>query len=1484
MAVQSTAALELILQLNDQMTAQLGSVRKEMSQLGGSAVQTGGILKNALSFSGGLILAQGVMAAVEAIRALSSSSLTLNANLETTTVAFTTLLGSAEAAGSYLKQLRDFASKTPFEFPELAQSAQRLIGFGFQAETVIPILRSVGDAVASLGGGANEIRRVELAFGQMKAAGRATNEELLQLAELGLPVYQILGTAFGKTTAEIRKMASDGIIPAEQAIVALAQGFDKRFGGGMSAQAQTFNGLMSTLKDNIGLALQSLGSGVFANAKAGLASLVELTGSPNFQEFARVVGTNIGNALTSLAGLLRTVLPLFSAIATQAVSWGMNIGASLAKGIAMAASLVVQALSVIGGIISSWLKPGSPPKLLPDLDKWGTEAGQVYLDGWGDADDFSSLRSLQSGIHDILKNLQAAGTIEKVDIIPTLFGSQDALRRIVTEMRTVGSVSSEAFEQLQSAMGPAAQTSMQFVQSFVELEQATRNAERAQAELNRASSYYDTILGGLRKELEAIQRSYDQQLRPINDQIAALDEQEKTIRDTQRTRELNAILADNEADAEEKALAAIELRRIEVEREQRAIERQRDSAVRSISDQIDAVELQRDAELERLESSLAAAEAIQAAAQRVHDVEKARIESTKEQNSLIQEQASLITSLQNAGGGGGGGGGIGGLGLEGLANMPSLADLVEPITDVTQAINDTKSAFQDTTQNAIAPFASSFALIQQAFEPLAPSFEILRAQLQSLFVQLADGDVSGFFTTIINAVVSFFPVFATQVNQWRTAALDWIIEAAPEAGTRMGAFIGVILAWVIDAAAKLVPLFAQLAVISVTWLVTDVLPRIPALLSAFYQFFVNALTEILAYITPSFSAIGKQFVSWLQDTVIPAIQKGMSEFARFIIDGLVRVASDITRPLGDMIASVQSMVGDWADAGSSLVSNFLEGIQGAWGRVTNFVDGALQALRDLLPGSEPKDASSPLYNLGDAGLGFATMFIDGIVDGMQRNIPLVLQQLSVLKQSTIDALTTLGREMNDISSRIFKDQADLIRDQVASWRSAFDLLGDTTDDKAQKALESAMEKQKKAIEANKNAIEKHKQAVADLHKEEKAGMVIGQKLGDIESKLSRSYLLSQSEIEKLLSEREKLTRDLEQSKQKQTSLRETVQQRDKDIDITVIGIEQSKKDISDAQRSLDMFYEKTRQLRSIVDALPAQLQKIEQEAKRFSDSQLASDYYAMRSKQILEIARLEKDMLNAKSEQEAALIKAQIAMLKQAHDLERQSFEDLAKNGGRRTAETQKAIQGFVQQYNALIEQGIRLQDEAEGKQDGERRKLQIDASRMFQEAQAMQAMIRQLFGSAMAVGIDPFKEGLKNIPRLEQSMKDLKAEAERLLLFSTGVVGTEMETSLKKDAAALIEEAKRIQAIIDVMKSAPSGATVPGQLLPPGQITPIPGFDIRPTNPQPIAPKPQDITINVDARGAVDPLALEQSVKRAVQAAMQSIASNAALRSKYSI
>ncbi|MEW6048248.1 MAG: tape measure protein, partial [Bacillota bacterium] len=193
----------------------------------------------------------------------------LAAQWEQAQIAFTTLLGSAEEANKFLGQLVEFAARTPFNLTNITQASRQLLAYGFAAEQVLPTLSAIGDAVAALGGGADEIQRAVLAIGQMRAKGKVAGEEMRQLTELGIPAGEMLAESIGVSVPEAMELVEKRAIDASRGIAAVLEGINRRFAGAMEVQSRTLLGRLSTLRDNVEIILRGLGQDILRLTRLG---------------------------------------------------------------------------------------------------------------------------------------------------------------------------------------------------------------------------------------------------------------------------------------------------------------------------------------------------------------------------------------------------------------------------------------------------------------------------------------------------------------------------------------------------------------------------------------------------------------------------------------------------------------------------------------------------------------------------------------------------------------------------------------------------------------------------------------------------------------------------------------------------------------------------------------------------------------------------------------------------------------------------------------------------------------------------------------------------------------------------------------------------------------------------------------------------------------------------------------------------------------
>lgn len=222
------------------------------------------------------LAAIAVTALQSALSAGKSAFVDYNAELEQTRVAFTSMLGSADQANTMIANLQKFAAETPFEMPGVRDAAQQLLAFGYDANEIIPTLTALGNAASGLGRGQDGFNHLAFVFGQIRTTGQLMGQDVMQLAQLGVPVKDILAKNLGLTKEELARIGELGI-DANVAIKALIDGMNERFPEMMKKQSETFEGVLSNIKDNIGQAFGLSGLPLFEDAKNMLLEIKNIT-------------------------------------------------------------------------------------------------------------------------------------------------------------------------------------------------------------------------------------------------------------------------------------------------------------------------------------------------------------------------------------------------------------------------------------------------------------------------------------------------------------------------------------------------------------------------------------------------------------------------------------------------------------------------------------------------------------------------------------------------------------------------------------------------------------------------------------------------------------------------------------------------------------------------------------------------------------------------------------------------------------------------------------------------------------------------------------------------------------------------------------------------------------------------------------------------------------------------------------------------------
>jgi tape measure domain-containing protein len=172
-----------------------------------------------------------------------------------------TLDGTAEATEARLKVLRNVAQLPGLGFEEAVRGDIRLRAAGISAKTSEGALRAFGNALATVGGGKDQLDGVIMALAQISAKGKVSAEEINQLAERVPQIRAAMKDAFG--TADTEKLGKQGLTSEKfiEGIVAQLAKLPAVSGGAQNA-VENFEDAWKSLKTEMTEMIVPLASGV----------------------------------------------------------------------------------------------------------------------------------------------------------------------------------------------------------------------------------------------------------------------------------------------------------------------------------------------------------------------------------------------------------------------------------------------------------------------------------------------------------------------------------------------------------------------------------------------------------------------------------------------------------------------------------------------------------------------------------------------------------------------------------------------------------------------------------------------------------------------------------------------------------------------------------------------------------------------------------------------------------------------------------------------------------------------------------------------------------------------------------------------------------------------------------------------------------------------------------------------------------------------
>lgn len=175
------------------------------------------------------------------------------------------LIQDAHQADVLFSQIKAAAVESPYQIKELVNYTKQLAAYGVEQNKLFDTVMQYADVAAGLGA---DMSRINLAMGQIRAAGVLKGTELRQLTELGIPMVQLLSDKLSElrgelvTTGEVFSMISDKAISfrmVEEIFNDLTSA-GGRFYNMQQKQSETLKGQWSNLQDTFSIMFDEIGN------------------------------------------------------------------------------------------------------------------------------------------------------------------------------------------------------------------------------------------------------------------------------------------------------------------------------------------------------------------------------------------------------------------------------------------------------------------------------------------------------------------------------------------------------------------------------------------------------------------------------------------------------------------------------------------------------------------------------------------------------------------------------------------------------------------------------------------------------------------------------------------------------------------------------------------------------------------------------------------------------------------------------------------------------------------------------------------------------------------------------------------------------------------------------------------------------------------------------------------------------------------------
>ena len=197
----------------------------------------------------GIAISAAIYGVASALTSASAAVLTFSNNLDEARISMEYFARDSKQAQQYIRELENFAAYTPFSTESAINMAKYLQAMSVPMESSKAVLTVISDTAAATGASEENMQRIVTAMGQVLTKGKLAAEEVRQLANANIPIYDILKEELNLTGQQIKDLGNQNI-EGSKAVVAILDGLQKRYEGASAKIAETMGGMVETIKDD----------------------------------------------------------------------------------------------------------------------------------------------------------------------------------------------------------------------------------------------------------------------------------------------------------------------------------------------------------------------------------------------------------------------------------------------------------------------------------------------------------------------------------------------------------------------------------------------------------------------------------------------------------------------------------------------------------------------------------------------------------------------------------------------------------------------------------------------------------------------------------------------------------------------------------------------------------------------------------------------------------------------------------------------------------------------------------------------------------------------------------------------------------------------------------------------------------------------------------------------------------------------------------